>query len=92
MLVAIDVGHHKRHNSENHGNRNVARYVGTSREEGNQAQQVVDPNKEEDGQQQGDKTLVVRTNVVFRDVVAHKNHQGLNKASQAAGAPFGFFL
>ena len=83
ILGAVHVGQDKGQYSQHQSDGNVSCYVGTSWEEGNQAQQVVDPNKEKQGEQiRGEPVYVLRGNVHPGNFVAHKQDQRLHKTGQ----------
>ena len=86
VLIAAEVGDQEGQHRQHQRHRQVARYVGTPREEGNQAQQVAEQDEEEQRHNKRLETLIVlladhRT----RNFIADENKDGLYEGLQAAG-------
>ena len=58
---AADIGDHKGKQGQDHGNRNISGKIGPARRDGDKPQHIVDPDKEESGQQIGHITFIFRT-------------------------------
>ena len=94
VLVAAEVGDDEGDEGQGGGDGDIAGDVGASREEGYQAQDVAEEDKEEEGEQVGQVLLILGlADHGTGDAVAHKDHQQLDQSLQhAVGRLLGMLL